>query len=209
VTDLDLVAYLSSRLCHDLVGPIGALGNGVEILAEEEDPEMREQAGQLLAASVSEATRRLQYFRMAFGALGGLSDRVGTDNVRRTAEAFFEQGRIKLVWPTDAGLTPDLSKNAAKLVLNLLLVAQTTLPRGGELRLQADSSGLAVAATGVGARIEPDIEKSLTGDPEAELDSHTAIPRYAALLAGALGGKVLVAAPATGQVELRYRGGLG
>lgn len=205
MSNLDLIAHLCSRLCHDLVGPIGALGNGIEILSEEQDESMRQEATQLLEASVIEATKRLQYFRMAFGALGGLHDKISSLEVRRTAEDFFSQGRTRLHWKDVTLLPVELSKNTAKLLLNLLLVAQTTLPRGGDLAVYIEQSGLAISAAGTGGRLAPEIQAALA-EHSPPLDSHIAIPVYARLLADALGGILKIENSTTGQVTFRYHG---
>ncbi|MCW5750618.1 MAG: histidine phosphotransferase [Alphaproteobacteria bacterium] len=207
--ELNLIAYLSSRLCHDLVGPIGALANGVEILADEDDPEMRREATELLAASAAEASRRLQYFRMAFGALGGLGERAAMAELRRAASGYFETGRTQLVFPAELVLPAELPKTEAKLLLNLLLVAQAALPRGGQVEVTASGGdGFAVGASGPGARIEPSLALALQDRAgEIELNSHNAVAAYAARLAGSVGGRLQLETPVGDHIGIRFMKG--
>lgn len=206
--ELNLIAYLSSRLCHDLVGPVGALANGVEILAEEDDPDMRREATELLAASAAEASRRLQYFRMAFGALGGLADKVALAELRRAAVGYFQSGRAELVWPAELPLPSEIPKVEAKLLLNLLLVAQAGLPRGGQVEVTVPGAdGFGVCARGPGARVEPSVALGLQDRAsEADLDSHNAVAAYAGRLAASLNGRLEVGMPAEGKVSIRFTG---
>ena len=204
---LDLIAYLCSRLCHDLVSPVGALANGIEILRDETDPSMREQAMDLLAQSAAEGTRRLQYYRMAFGALGGLNDKVTRDEVRRAATSFFGVGRTSLNWESSEDIPAELDKLDAKLILTLLLVAQALLPRGGLLVLRGiDGGGFSITAKGNSVRTETSQLAALTGNlPPEELDSHNAIASYACVLAKQRGAKIEIDSKIDGQIAINLR----
>ncbi len=136
--DLELGAMLCFRLCHDLVSPIGALANGVEILEEESDREMQRQALVLLSHSAEEASRRLQFYRVAFGVAGGLGSTINLRDAQRTAESFFESGKTEVEWNS-----PDQSvdKTIVKLLLNVILTTSECLARGGKLFVIVEPQG--------------------------------------------------------------------
>src|SRR4028119_329168 len=96
---VDLASLLCSRLCHDLMSPVGALNNGIELLADETDPDMREKGLELLAESARASANKLKFFRLAFGAAGGFGDSVDTREARAAIEGLFGQDRrIQLGW---------------------------------------------------------------------------------------------------------------
>jgi histidine phosphotransferase ChpT len=196
--DLDLSAVLASRICHDLVGPVGAIGNGLELLAEEDDPEMRQQALDLLAHSAGQATRRLTFYRLAFGASGGADVAVPLAEARSAAEQWLAGSRVRLDWP-DASADPavDLTKPQLRLLLNLLIVGSEALPRGGTLQVAvADGATvrLTVRAEGPGARVAPGLDSALEGATTAAELSPKMLPAHlAARLTAAHGGRLTYA----------------
>lgn len=203
MSNLDLIAYLSSRLCHDLVSPVGAVANGIEILRDEGDPAMREQALELLAQSAVEGTRRLQYYRMAFGALGGLHDKVARDEVQRAASSFFSTGKTALEWIGGENIPQELDKLDAKLILTLLLVAQALLPRGGTLSLQGKIGGFSISARGNSVRTETSQIAALLGTlPNEELDSHNAVAAYSCELAKQRRASIKIDDSVSGQISI-------
>ncbi|MFA9201866.1 MAG: histidine phosphotransferase family protein, partial [Cypionkella sp.] len=136
---LDLAAMLCSRLCHDLLSPIGALSNGLELLADERDPEMRQRCLELLEQSARTSTDKLKFFRLAFGAAGGFGESVPVDEARLVTEALVSDAkRVELNW----GLTVDrLPKGAVKVLLNFAQIGLDALVRGGTLDVGAESRG--------------------------------------------------------------------
>src|SRR6188508_1792327 len=95
----DLAALLCSRLCHDLLSPIGALSNGLELLADEKDPEMRARCFELLEQSAKISADKLKFFRLAFGAAGGFGEEVDTEEAHAVIAALVgDNGRITLNW---------------------------------------------------------------------------------------------------------------
>ena len=131
MNDLDLTAMLCSRLCHDLISPIGAVNNGIEVLSEEDDESMRAQALDLVSYSAGEAVRRLQFYRMAFGASGASSTSLPLGEARKVAKGLLSSGRIALDWPeTGPEQKTELSRTAQRLLLNLILVGVEALARG-------------------------------------------------------------------------------
>jgi len=176
--DIKVVQLLSSRLCHDLIGPSGAIHNGME-LYEEMGGDDGGDALKMVAASVAQLSARLGFFRMAFG-LGGLSGRQSAiSEARQLTAGFLEGGRIKLDWPPDGTAEP--SAAVIKMLLNVILVAIDTLPRGGTLRVSlADrggaAMGLSVKAVGEGARLKEDLRQALfpvgAAGGEPDLNAH-------------------------------------
>src|SRR6187455_510155 len=118
---VDLASLLCSRLCHDLLSPVGALNNGIELLVDEHDPEMRERCLELLGESARASANKLKFFRLAFGAAGGFADDVDTREARVAIEGLFGgDGRIQIGWMVDE---QTISKAAMKVLLNLALLA--------------------------------------------------------------------------------------
>ncbi len=176
--DIKVVQLLSSRLCHDLIGPAGAIHNGME-LYEEMGGDDGGDALKMVSLSVAQLSARLGFFRMAFG-LGGLSGRQSAiSEARQLTEGFLEGGRIKLDWPQDGAAEP--STPVIKMLLNVILVAIDALPRGGTLSVSlADRGGaavgVAVKAVGEGARLKEDLRRALfpvgAAGGEQDLNAH-------------------------------------
>jgi len=192
----EFASLLCSRLCHDLLSPVGALNNGIELLADEHDPEMRARCLDLLAESARASANKLKFFRLAFGAAGGFADVVDTREARAAIEGLFGgDGRIKLGWMVDE---PTMSKAALKVLLNLVLIAGDALVRGGCLDVGAErhGDGLDIVVRAQGGRIvlDPELRRVLVG----EMSEDEVAPRAAAAwLAHSLveegGGRIQVA----------------
>jgi histidine phosphotransferase ChpT len=192
---LDLAALLCSRVCHDLISPVGAIVNGLEVLAEEKDEETKTFALDLIKKSAGNASAKLQFCRIAFGAAGSAGAQIDLGDAETITRGFFEDEKTKLAWNLPRALLP---KNRVKLLLNLLLVAGQTIPRGGRLTVDpigaGESMGFKVSAAGVNAKVPPAVAALLAGDAgEAALDAHRIQPFYASLLAQASGVKVAMA----------------
>ena len=150
---IDLASLLCSRLCHDLLSPVGALNNGIELLADEQDPEMRERCLELLAESARASANKLKFFRLAFGAGGGFGDEVDTREARGALEGLYgPEKRIELGWMV-AG--EQLPKGAVKLLLNLAMIAGDSLVRGGRLDVGAErgDEGIEMVIRAEGPRV--------------------------------------------------------
>lgn len=133
---IDLASLLCSRLCHDLLSPVGALNNGIELLADEQDPDMRERCLELLSDSAKASANKLKFFRLAFGAAGGFGDEIDTREAKAALEGLYGgDKRIELGW-----MVPEekLPKGAVKLLLNLGMIAGDALVRGGRLDVGAE-----------------------------------------------------------------------
>jgi histidine phosphotransferase ChpT len=142
LVELELMALMASRICHDLISPIGAIANGIEILAEEAgadgDADMRAQALDLIAQSAETASRRLTFCRMAFGSAGGASAGLDTGELKRVSTELLAGGRVSLDWQIQPGLMP---RNAGKITLILVSLAADCLARGGRLQVNAQAQG--------------------------------------------------------------------
>jgi len=99
ISPIDLASLLCSRLCHDMLSPVGALSNGLELLAEEKDPEMRARCFELLEQSAKISADKLKFFRLAFGAAGGFGERVDVGEARQVIAALAGGGGgVPLNW---------------------------------------------------------------------------------------------------------------
>lgn len=182
--ELRIGEALAARLCHELVSPVGAIANGVEILAE--DAGFAADAAALIGQSAGEASRRLQFYRLAYGALSPL----GADVARQATLELFKEGRCRCEWHVTATPIPN---NFVKLTMNLLIVAAAALPRGGMIAPVWGDGGLVVTARGTGARIEGDPEALLSPEIElAEINPKSVQTVFAAALARELGCRLSI-----------------
>jgi histidine phosphotransferase ChpT len=166
ISPAEFASLMCSRLCHDLLSPVGALNNGLELLADETDPDMRARCLELLTDSARASANKLKFFRLAFGAAGGFGDSIDTREARAALEGLFgDHHKVKLGWMVEA---PSLPKPAVKVLLNLALIAGDALVRGGQLDVGAEvtANGIDIAVRGDGPRIVLDAELrgALLGD---------------------------------------------
>lgn len=182
LASLDLAALLCSRVCHDLISPVGAIVNGVEVLDEDKDEETRVFALELIKKSAGQASARLQFCRLAFGAAGSAGAQIETTDAEQVSRGLIEDGKIKIAWTVPRELRP---KNQVKLLLNMLLIAAAAIPRGGTLAVEAieGSPGFRVTCAGVNARLAATTVDLLAGNPAQPVDAHGIQPFYAGLLA--------------------------
>src|SRR5882724_9211870 len=189
---LDLAALLCSRVCHDLISPTGAIVNGLEVLEDDSDPETKTFALDLIKKSARTASARLQFCRLAFGAAGSAGAQIDLGDAQAMARGFLEDDKTKLTWNLARVLLP---KNRVKLLLNMLIIAGQTIPRGGMLTVEpigeGETMGFRIAAVGLNARIPQAVPALLEGTSESgSVDAHAIQPFYAGLLARACGLKV-------------------
>ena len=193
---VELASLLCSRLCHDLLSPVGALSNGLELLTDEKDPEMRKRCFELLEQSARISADKLKFFRLAFGAAGGVGDMVPVHEARAVVDGLVgNNGRIEVQWSLASDLLP---KPAVKTMLNLALIGIEALVRGGTLdigaELRTDESGegaseIVIRASGPRIAFDPVVGRALDGSLAAtELSSKTAPAAMIQQLAASLGG---------------------
>ena len=192
---LDLAALLCSRVCHDLISPVGAIVNGIEVLEEEKDESTKEFALDLIKRSATTASAKLQFCRIAFGAAGSAGAQIDLGDAEKVARGFMEDDKTKIDWNLPRAL---LAKNRVKLLLNMLIIAGQAIPRGGKVKVDpigaGDNLGFKVSAAGTNAKIPPAVPPLLTGELGGEtVDAHRIQPFYAGLLAKACGLKATVA----------------
>ena len=196
--DVDLAALLCSRLCHDLLSPVGAMNNGLELLADEHDPEMRKRCMDLLAESAKSAADKLKFFRLAFGAAGGFGSEVDPAEARAVVEPLVTATkRTELIWSVPSVLMP---KRAVKVLLNLVLIANDALVRGGKLHVGAEvrdgEQEIVIHADGPRVIFDETVRHTLEGKMAAsQIDSRTAAAWMVCSLCGQNGGKVQIAKP--------------
>ena len=192
---LDLAALLCSRVCHDLISPVGAIVNGIEVLEEEKDESTKQFALDLIKRSATTASAKLQFCRIAFGAAGSAGAQIDLGDAETITRGFMEDDKTKIAWNLPRAL---LAKNRVKLLLNMLIIAGQAIPRGGKITVDpigtGDSVGFKVTAAGTNAKIPPAVPPLLTGELGSEgVDAHRIQPFYAALLAKACGLKATIA----------------
>jgi histidine phosphotransferase ChpT len=180
MTAVDFASLLCSRLCHDLVGPVGALYNGVELLADEDDPEMRQRCIELVADSALQTSAKLKFFRLAFGAAGGFAAEVDSREAQTALEGLYAgDKRIELGWLVAAEALP---KGAVRILLVLAMTAGDSLLRGGRLSIAAERrpAGLELAVRAEGPRIllDDEVRAALEGRTDITAVTPRAAPAF-------------------------------
>src|SRR5215210_238950 len=194
---VDLASLLCSRLCHDLMSPVGAFNNGIELLADETDPDMREKCLELLADSARASANKLKFFRLAFGAAGGFGEEIDTHEAEAALEGLFgPERRIELGWVVSDDKLP---KDAVKVLLNLALLAGDALVRGGRLDVGAENRDgeieIAVRAEGPRILLDPILRDTLVSGAGVTLEPRAAGAWLAHSLAGEAGGSIQLSDP--------------
>ena len=195
---VDLASLLCSRLCHDLLSPVGALNNGIELLADEQDPDMRERCLELLSESARASANKLKFFRLAFGAGGGFGEEIDTREARAALEGLYgaEKG-IELGWMVEDDKMP---KGAVKLLLNLAMIAGDALVRGGRLDAGAErrngSLEMVIRAEGPRILLDPKLRDTIAaGHSGGEVEPRAAGAWLAHTLAAEAGGTIQLSDP--------------
>ncbi|MEO5337272.1 MAG: histidine phosphotransferase family protein [Magnetospirillum sp. WYHS-4] len=208
LVDIRAAQLLCSRLCHDLVGPVGAIGAGLELLAEASGPygaDGADGALELVKRSSGEIAKRLAFLRSAFGLGGGAASGATLAEARKLTADFLSGGNIALDWPDEAEAS--LGPAAAKLLLNLALLGSECLPRGGRLAIHVanlpDGLGVALVAAGPGARFRADVREVLVSQVSGDaLTARNVHGHYAACLAEDMGAGIEVLEDVPGEVRL-------
>ena len=204
LVDMRVIGLLCSHLCHELVNPLGAVNNGIELLLDVGD-DMRDDAMSLIESSAQRATRRVEFYRMAYGmagtnAIGDLAE------ARRLTDGLLAEGRLSLEWP-DTDRNPALQPGWGRMLLNLAAVAAESMPRGGVLILSVDVAGKSAhfraVARGDRARLEESVRSVLLGDVAVEELTPRSVHSYFTVkLAESLGGRIKVSEDA--ETEVRF-----
>ena len=185
---LDLAALLCSRVCHDIISPVGAINNGLEVLEEDNGEEMREFAFDLIKRSARQASAKLQFARLAFGAAGSAGAEIDIGDAQKVATGYMEGEKAAFSWEAPRVLMP---KNLVKLLLNLILLANASVPRGGTIHVNVPSASPArflLRSTGPSARVPAAFEKLIPGDiVGVAIDAQLVQAYYTGALARACG----------------------
>ena len=204
MSDLDLAALVSSRICHDVINPVAAIANGLEMLDEEPDQSMRDAAMDLIRKSALQASAKLQFARLAFGAAGSAGAEIDLRDAEKVAREFVQgTGKHQVLWQGPAVTLP---KNKVKLLLNLVALGGIALPRGGVVNVAVLGTppevSFSVRAKGDAARVTDQVKSLLLGGNGMAIDAHSIQPYYASRVAAASGMKV-TAEVHDGEVEFK------
>ena len=202
MTEIEFAALLVSRVCHDLVGPLGAVVNGMEVLEDERDPTMRADAIKLVTMSAEQALARIQFMRIAFGAAGSAGAELDLGEIGRLTSGLLQGGKIQLAWNAQRLYWP---KDWAKLLMNATLLAADCLPRGGLVTVETGSDALApsflIRAQGQSARVTEEVAQALSGEA-ADVDARHVQPFLTHKLSRSV-NTALSIVPMDGMVELK------
>ena len=172
-TDLELAALISSKICHDVIGPVGAIYNGLEILDEDDDAQAKTYALDVIRNVTEQASARLQFARFAFGAAGSAGAQIDLNTAEQISRGLIgNKGKHKLAW---RGIPGHMAKDKVKLLLNLIASAITVLPRGGEIDVRVEGSleqpNFLLLCRGPGARPPQYLADYVAGGQPAQLDA--------------------------------------
>ncbi|ODN68859.1 histidine phosphotransferase ChpT [Methylobrevis pamukkalensis] len=192
IAALDFAALLCSKVCHDIISPVGAITNGLEVLDEENNEDMKEFAFDLIRKSARTASAKLQFARLAFGAAGSAGAEVDLGDAEKVAKGYMESEKAEFVWNAPRLLLP---KNQVKLLLNMLLCSLHAIPRGGVITVTLEGGAPCplqrIEARGTAARIPPRLVELLAGEIDARPTPGDPA-YYAGLLAREAGMRVTV-----------------
>ena len=187
-TDLELAALISSKICHDVIGPVGAIYNGLEILDEDDNADARNYALDVIRNVTEQASARLQFARFAFGAAGSAGAVIDLGTAEQISRGFVGKGKHRLTWKIPPG---HMGKDRVKLLLNLIASAITALPRGGDIEVNMvgtlEAPSFAIICRGTSARPPQHLGEFLGHGPAPQLDAMTIQAYYTWRLSGTAG----------------------
>ena len=194
-TDLEIAALISSKIVHDVIGPVGAIYNGLEILDEDDDDvEAKTYAMEVIRNVTQQASARLQYARFAFGAAGSAGAMIDLGTAEQISRGYLNGSKHKLNWQGEPG---HMIKDKVKLLLNLVASAISSLPRGGEIDLKItgplECPAFTFKCRGTGARPPQYLTDFVTGNSAPQLDAMTIQAYYTWRLAASAGMRLDIA----------------
>ena len=192
LTPTNLSALLCARICHDLISPVGALGTAIEILDDNSNIDMHDDAMALVRTSSRQAAAKLKFLRIAFGAAGSAPGVIPTAEVQTLTNDMFADSKPDLVWNIDS---IGIDKNRARIVMNLVMLGIQAAPRGGTVTVtrqgQGEGANFIIVSEGPKARLDAAIANAIAGKvPEDGFDGRSIQPLYANLLARDIGGTI-------------------
>lgn len=184
LTPSGLSSLMCARICHDLLSPVSALGTAIEVLNDDDNPEMHDEAIALIKRSAGQTSGKLQFLRLAFGAGGSTSGRLGFDFLKGLIDGQYGGGKHQFTWDMKAD---DVNKLHGRILLNAVMIAVTSIPRGGELAIKVEEKSgatiLTLNATGEKARISDMVKTTLGGRMPADgFDGRSIQPFFTAML---------------------------
>lgn len=197
LTAADLAALLCARICHDLVGPVGALETGLDLLDDEDNQDMHEDAIELIKVGAGQASAKLQFLRIAFGAGGSAPSVIASEELERLGRGVYPDGKVVFKWDMDVD---GLGKPAARVLLNLVMLSVQAIPLGGTVTINTNQTGdntnISLTCAGNKARLDPAIVATLAGGaPEDGFSGRTIQPFYTGMIAreakGGVGANVV------------------
>lgn len=190
-TDLELAALISSKICHDVIGPVGAIYNGLEILDEDDNQEAQTYALNVIRNVTQQASAKLQFARFAFGAAGSAGSQIDLATAEQISRGFVGNGKHKLIWKGIGGFA---AKDRVKLLLNLVASSITALPRGGEIEVMitgtAEQPMFVIRCRGTSARPPQYLTEFVLGSQPPQLDAMTIQAYYTWRLASTSGMRI-------------------
>jgi len=200
LTPTSLSALLCARICHDLISPVGALGTAIEILDDPANVDMHDDAMALVRTSSRQASAKLKFLRLAFGAAGSAPGVIPTAEVINLTNDMFADSKPDLVWNIDSD---GIDKDRARILMNLIMLAVQAAPRGGTVTIsrhgQGDSANFVLISEGPKVRLDAAVSKALAGKaPDDGFDGRSIQPLYASLLTRDIGGALAASADDTG-----------
>jgi histidine phosphotransferase ChpT len=202
--DIAVLELATSRFCHDLISPIGAVNNGLELLEDEQDPALVQEARGLAERSAKRASALLQTYRCAFGNAGNQAG-FGLGEALKLAREFLEGGRVSLTG-LPAVVPSDVTPGFPKLLLLGIMLISETLPRGGTITIHLTGDGPAAAfrlvAEGQQAVMGEECNQLLAGQAPATLDARNVLPYFTGLMAVRIGVSLTLGPAANGRIEL-------
>ncbi|PHR92376.1 MAG: hypothetical protein COA69_08335 [Robiginitomaculum sp.] len=192
LTPANLAALLCARICHDLVSPVGALGAALEVFEDDDNLDMRDDAMDLIKLSAGQASAKLQFLRLAFGAGGSAPGIVATEELKKLSLGVYGDAKATIDWQVEED---GLDKPSSRLLLNLIMLAVMAVPRGGDIVITAkcedEQTQLKLVCTGPKARLNPSVVLTLAGGaPEEGFDGRNIQPFYSGMIAREAGGNV-------------------
>ena len=199
-----IVELLSSRICHDLISPVGAINNGIEFMEDAgDDPESIKQASELIAHSAQAAAARLQAFRIAYGA-GGRDGNLKPEDIQKTFGALTKaDGKVRQSWDPFSSLGIDAkTKGFCKLLMGCMMLAQESLPKGGTVYVDPGTTmETLIRAEGPDATVRDGVERALSRTlPMEEIDPRLVHPYTLSLIAESYGFTILVKDKSEGKI---------
>lgn len=193
--DFRVLELLCGRLCHELISPVGAINNGVELL-DEDDPEFVKEAMGLIAQSAKRAGQRLQFYRFAYGTAGPSGSAI---DGRDLVQGLLDGGKVRCDWPAEASA---LAPPWQRLALNMLVLAVEMLPRGGTVAMRPVGKGVEIAAEGDALNVSADLKSVLAGEIAADALSARTVHAFFTMRIAELLGARLALAEAPGRAVL-------